>query len=96
MIRANASNAVNVIGAFLAGFFFLYFRTRFQQYEAYFPIFFIGFLGAFTTFSTFALESSRFFIEAQYGKFALNILLQNVTGILAVCGGMILAKMLLK
>lgn len=84
---------VNVTGAFLAGFCFVLCRSKFLQYEAYFPVLFIGFLGAFTTFSTYTLESIRFFADAQYGKFAGNILLQNVTGLLAAGCGTFLAKL---
>ena len=83
--------AVNVAGAFLAGFCLVLCRTKFQHYEAYFPILFIGFFGAFTTFSTFALESARYLLNEQYIKFALNVSLQNVTGILAAAGGILLA-----
>ncbi len=78
---------VNVAGAFLAGFLFIWGREKFQEYEHFMPIIFIGFLGAFTTFSTFALESARFFMDGQYSKMLLNIALQNITGLsAAICG----------
>ncbi len=88
--------AVNVTGAFLAGFFFVLCKNKFAAYQAYFSVLFIGFLGAFTTFSTFALESTRCIADGQYGKFFLNILLQNLCGIGAAAGGFFLAKILFK
>ena len=88
--------AVNVAGAFIAGFCFILCRCKFQNYEEYLPILFVGFLGAFTTFSTFALESVRLITEAQFGKCIVNILMHNLFGFSAAGLGMYLAKVLFK
>ncbi|OQA79837.1 MAG: camphor resistance protein CrcB [Lentisphaerae bacterium ADurb.Bin242] len=85
--------AVNVTGAFLAGFLFVLCRVKFMHYEAFFPVLFIGFLGGYTTFSAFALESTRYYFDAQYVKFIGNIVLQNGMGILAAGGGLLLARL---
>ena len=39
--------AVNIAGAFIAGFFFIFCRMKFQSYEEYFPILFSLFDGLF-------------------------------------------------
>ena len=88
--------AVNITGAFAAGFCFILCRTKFPTHEANFPILFAGFFGAFTTFSTFALESARFLLDGHYGKFFANVLLQNAAGLAAACAGLLLAKHLFR
>lgn len=91
-----ATLAVNISGAFAAGFCFVLCRNKFAGLQEYFPILFIGFLGAFTTFSTFALESIKYFSDAQYGKCLANVLLHNFCGLGAAAAGFYLGKVFFK
>lgn len=84
--------AVNLLGAFLAGFCYIWLNAKLPQYAAWFPVVFIGFFGAFTTFSTFMLDSAKYLTAGNYGLFAANIVLQNVLGIGCVLGGIAMAK----
>ena len=81
---------VNGVGAFLAGLCFILAKDRWDPFWV--TVCFVGFLGAFTTFSTFALESVRLGMEGQLVKAMGNVLLQNVSGLLAAWGGMVIAK----
>lgn len=81
---------VNGVGAFLAGLCFILAKDRWDPFWV--TVCFVGFLGAFTTFSTFALESVRLGMEGQVVKAIGNVLLQNVSGLLAAWGGMVIAK----
>lgn len=81
---------VNGVGAFLAGLCFILAKDRWDPFWV--TVCFVGFLGAFTTFSTFALESVRLGMEGQVLKAMGNVLLQNVSGLLAAWGGMVIAK----
>lgn len=87
-----ATLSVNIAGAFFAGFCFVLCKHKWSEYQEYFPVLFIGFLGAFTTFSTFALESIKYFSDAQYFKGILNIILHNICGLGAAAVGFYLAK----
>ncbi|MFT6079570.1 MAG: CrcB protein [Planctomycetota bacterium] len=49
----------------------------------------VGFFGAFTTFSAFALDGQLLLSERKFGLFAVNMLVQNGLGILALWLGML-------
>lgn len=87
--------AVNLLGAFLAGFCLPWLNTRFPQHAAWFPVLFVGFFGAFTTFSAIMLDSVRFLNAGNYGLFSLNLMLQNGFGLLCAIGGIMLSRRML-
>lgn len=52
----------------------------------------VGVLGGFTTFSTFAIESIELARNGAWGLALLNILLQNMLGLLAALVGFVLVS----
>ena len=52
----------------------------------------IGFFGAFTTFSAYALDGHLLLSERRFGLFAVNMLVQNGLGILALWFGMLIGS----
>ncbi len=84
--------AVNLAGAFAAGFCAVWLPFRFPEYSRWFPAVFVGFFGAFTTFSTFMLESVRYLENGRYGMLALNLIIQNGAGLAAALAGGVLAS----
>ena len=55
----------------------------------------VGFLGGFTIFSSFAFHNEQMLVERQWGALLVNVLVQNVVGIIAVWMGIRLAEMML-
>ena len=84
--------AVNVFGAFAFGFLWAYLESR--PHLQLRTFLFTGFLGGFTTFSTLAFESVVLIQSGRAQLALVDLLLQNVIGVLAVFGGLWLGRLL--
>lgn len=54
----------------------------------------VGFLGGFTTFSSFAFHNQQMLASGQWNYFLIDVLVQNVVGILAIWLGIQLGQFL--
>ena len=86
---------VNMTGSFLAGLLWGVFEAKGLTSLTY-TFLFIGLLGGFTTFSSFALESVQLFRQGDLKLAVINILANNIFGILLCAGGFFLAKSLMR
>ena len=87
---------VNALGCLLIGILGAALITGpFLVRDEYRAGLFIGILGAFTTFSTFSWETFQLAGEGQYRAAALNVVLNNAVGLLAVGFGYRLTQKLL-
>ncbi|HBX68177.1 MAG TPA: fluoride efflux transporter CrcB [Chloroflexi bacterium] len=83
---------VNIVGCLLIGFLAGVTDTRGLLNDTARAFVFTGMLGAFTTFSTFSYETMGLFQNGQTSPALTNLGLQIVLGLLAVWGGIQLAK----
>jgi len=84
---------INIAGCFVIGFLMTFFAgTSFFSKEVQLAVT-VGFLGAFTTFSTFGYDSFKFFHNGSWEMGMLNIIANVVIGLLAVMGGMGIARL---
>ncbi len=85
---------VNLTGSFALGFLLTLGTGRLQLSPEARLLLAVGFLGSFTTFSSFAVESLNLWREAGFWRTLLNVIGNNLAGLLAVLSGSALARWL--
>lgn len=89
-----ATLAVNLIGAFLIGFFTQLFANNFPQREKLKLFLTTGIMGGFTTFSTFSLETMNLFQQGKALAACVNVVLSVGLCLAGVFFGKLLADSL--
>jgi CrcB protein len=85
---------VNVLGSLIIGLLWGIWETA--NISSHMRTFiFIGILGGFTTFSTYSLETLNLFREGEVKMAIVNILANNILGILMVFAGFFAARSLI-
>jgi CrcB protein len=85
---------VNTLGCLAIGFLASLFAGPLLIREEYRIAILVGFLGGFTTFSTYGYETFALLGDGEWWSAAVNILLSNVLGLLALWIGVRLAEQL--
>ena len=84
---------VNILGSFLFGLIWALSEDKGIIGPEVRLVILVGFLGSFTTFSTFAFDNITLISNGQIGYFIVNILLNNLLGILFIYLGFKISKL---
>ena len=82
----------NISGAFILGFVFVFYSSKFLSGNSYL-FFAVGICGGFSTFSTFTLDSLQLFQQGNISGGVLNIILNLVCCFVSIITGMFVAKL---
>jgi CrcB protein len=85
---------VNIVGSFVLGFLLTLGTGRLQLSPEARLLLAVGFLGSFTTFSSYAVESMNLWRDAGFWRGLVNIVGNNLVGLLATVLGAVLARWL--
>ena len=83
---------VNALGCFLFGIVWTLAEERMVISGQTRLILLIGFMGSFTTFSTYAFETSQMLDDSEWLLAAVNLLAQNVLGVVLVLVGIAVGR----
>jgi len=86
--------AVNIIGSFAMGIGFILLVERAALAPEWRAFLLVGLLGALTTFSTFSIETLNLIEAGAILKAGLNMMLSVTVCMIAVWGGVLLARQL--
>lgn len=87
--------AVNLLGSFLIGVFFVVLAEKTQLSESWRPLIVVGFLGAMTTFSTFSIDALLLFEQGLYNTALFYIVSSVALCLLAAFAGMQVTRIML-
>jgi fluoride exporter len=85
---------VNMAGCFCFGVIWAMAEERMMMSGNMRSILLIGFMGAFTTFSSFAFETSQLIRDAEWLLAGVNVVGQNVCGVLFLVLGIALGRII--
>lgn len=83
---------VNVTGSFVLGFFLAWTAERVLADPQWRPLIAVGFCGAYTTYSSFGYETVTLLEQGHYALAGANIFANNILVLVAVVGGVALAR----
>ena len=86
--------AVNVIGCLIIGLLFHIIESTDESHRLWRSGMITGFLGALTTFSAFGFETVKCFQQGNPVAGAMNVALNVTAGVIAVCVGITVARVL--
>lgn len=86
--------AVNLLGAFCIGFFWVVFE-RFLISAQIRMFVFVGILGGLTTFSTYSIETLNLFREGEGSLAVINVLVSNACALGLAWAGMVSSRFML-
>ncbi|MBN2588587.1 MAG: fluoride efflux transporter CrcB [Sedimentisphaerales bacterium] len=85
---------VNIAGCLIFGLLWAFTENRLTISGQTRTLIFVGFFGAFTTFSSFMFETSKLMNDSQWFLASVNIIMQNILGLVCILAGLAIGKLI--